>query len=132
MIISLNLPDDVVAFIDQQATDKKVSRSAFIASLLRNMQLVESTAGRQELARTLAAVMVEGALRSGQSIEQVRKAFPRFEELSATKSLPALASVTDDAPQVSPAPPLTDSTHVSIKRRRPYKRASSSHTGRDC
>ncbi len=116
MIVSLNLPDDLIAFIDGKATDAKLSRSAWMTGALRNMQLIDSAAGRKGLAHLVMGLMADGALRSGQPIEHVRKLFPDFERPLAldqptTPQLPAAAF---------PAPSARQS--VTVTRRRPYQR----------
>jgi len=114
VIVSLNLPEEVVAFIDKQATDSKQSRSAWMTEALRRMQLMDSPAGKKGLAHLLLGVMADGALHAGQPIEHVRKLFPGFERplaLDAAPSAPQLPAGTD-APAES----------VVVKRRRPYQR----------
>src|SRR5437867_3767213 len=124
VIVSLNLPEDLVAFIDRQATVKKLSRSAFVAGLLANIRLVESPAGQKALAQSLVSVMAQGALRSGQPLERVRTLFPDFERPLAldqgtnTPPPPQLPAVSCAG---SPSPPALESAPVT--RRRPYQRA---------
>jgi len=122
MIVSLNLPEEAVAFIDKMATECKQSRSAWMTDALRKMQLMDSPAGRKGFAHLVLGVMAERALRAGQPLERVRQLFPDFE-----RELPALAAgPSGSAPQLpaadaSPAPPAPQS--VPVTRRRPYQRA---------
>ena len=125
MIVSLNLPDDLIAFIDQEATAKKLSRSAWVAGLLANIRLVESPAGQKAPANSLQSVMAHGALRAGQSAERVRQLFPEFEypllvdePASAPRVLQLPAGT--DAPSPLPAPEV-----LAVTRRRPYQRGGS-------
>jgi hypothetical protein len=119
VIVSLNLPEEVVAFIDQNATANKQSRSAWMTAAVRHMQLMDSPAGKKGFAHLLLGVMADGALRCGQPVEQVRKLFPDFER-------PCLL---DEAPRAPMLPPAADSAaapaseSVTVTRRRPYQRA---------
>jgi hypothetical protein len=121
MIVSLNLPEEVIAFIDGKAADAKQSRSAWMAETLHRMQLMDSPAGRKGFAHLVQGVMAEGALRAGQPMEVVRKLFPDFDgpllldqPAPPTPQLPA----GSDAPSPPAAPEV-----VAVSRRRPYQRA---------
>jgi hypothetical protein len=114
VIVSLNLPEDVVAFIDKLATQAKQSRSAWMTAALQRMQLMDSPAGKQRLAHLLLGVMADDALHSGQPLEHVRKLFPDFER-------PPVLNEAPSAPML-PAPAST-SESVTVARRRPYQRA---------
>ena len=116
MIVSLNLPEEVVAFIDKLATQAKQSRSAWMTAALERMQLMESPAGKKGLAHLLLGVMADGALHSGQPLEHVRKLFPGFER----------PPLLDEAPTAPLLPAGTDAPaeSVVVKRRRPYQRGA--------
>lgn len=120
MIVSLNLSDEVVAYIDAKATECKQSRSAWMTAFLRNSQWIDSPAGKSDLAHCLLEVMAQGALRCGQSPDHVHKIFPQLEQPRALESslpAPQLPAGTD-AQSVSPPP----AESVAVTRRRPYQR----------
>jgi hypothetical protein len=113
VIVSLNLPEDIVAFIDKLATHAKQSRSAWMTEALRRMQLMDSPAGKKGLAHLLLGVMADGALHAGQPLEHVRKLFPGFERpLGLEEATPV--------PMLPAATPASES--VTVARRRPYQR----------
>ena len=62
---------------------------------MRNMQLMDSPAGRKGFARLVLGVMAEGALRAGQPLERVRQLFPDFER--ERPALPPHAARADTA-----------------------------------
>jgi hypothetical protein len=124
VIVSLNLPEEVVAYIDRKATEGKQSRSAWMTAAVRHMQLMASPAGRKGFAHLLVGVMADGALRSGQPLERVRQVFPDFErpclldEAPRTPPTRQLSAAADHT--AAPSPPAES---VAVKRRRPYQRA---------
>ena len=122
---------DLVAFIDRNATEDKLSRSARMSGSLRNMQLMDSLASKKALAQCLVEVMAEKALQSGLPVEQVRKTFPQLdapralEHADPATQLPAAGDAHADAPATSPSTSALDSAPVALPatRRRPYQRA---------
>ena len=122
MIVSLNLPEEVVAFIDRKATESKQSRSAWMTAAVRRMQMMDSPAGKKGFAHLLLGVMADGALRSGQPLERVRQVFPDFER-------PCLL---DEAPRTPPTrqlPAAADSTAAPASESVTVTRNGSPRTG---
>ena len=62
MIVSLNIPDDLIAFIGQKATDAKLSRSAWMTALLRRVQS-QATAPVEWYVQHIAGCLVGFAAR---------------------------------------------------------------------
>ena len=105
MIISLNLPDEIVAFIDRKATENKRSRSAWMTGALSNMQLMDSPVGKPAFARCLRDLVADEAIRLGLPMGQARKALANFKCLPAVAAeLPAPAPSARPTPQLPVAP----------------------------